>query len=412
VARRTPALIAAYALGLLSGAALTATASTGIPYERLAAFSHALSLIEARYVDERDSETLVYDAIGGLTQGLDDHSIFLEPDRYRELLEQTSGEYFGVGIEIRRSEDRVFVGRALPGSPAEDAGIELGDEIVAVDGIPIARAGGEEALARIRGERGTLVVLTLMRRGESEPRQLSVERGQVRTPSVKSRRVEDIAWIQVQRFQRRTSAEVGKALADLRKDGPLAGIVLDVRGNPGGYLSQAVELADHWIATGPIVSTIDRGPHGQRDEAHREGTDLDTPLVVLIDGDSASAAEVVAGALQDTGRATLLGYNSYGKGSVQQFFELSDGSALKLTTARYLTPAGRSIHGSGIVPDLPLGPKGADEPAFALAPLLAPLGPAPRGTEVDLELQTAIALIRQPEQTAEFLRAAYQAAVD
>jgi carboxyl-terminal processing protease len=402
VVRRAPKLIAAYALGLLSGAALTATAATGVPYERLAAFSHALSLIEARYVDERDTDTLVYDAIGGLTQGLDDHSIFLEPDRYKELLEQTSGEYFGVGIEIEHRGDKVYVGRALAGSPAEDAGIEAGDEIVAVDGVLVGKAG-EDALGGIRGERSSRVVLTLMRPGESEPRQISVVRGQVRTPSVVSRRLDDIAWIHVERFQRRTAAEVGRALAAERKAGKLAGVVLDLRGNPGGYLSQAVEVADFFIAEGPIVSTVDRGPAGQKDTAHKAGTDVDTPLAVLIDGNSASAAEIVAGALQDTGRGTLLGYNSYGKGSVQQFFELSDGSALKLTTARYLTPKGRYIHGSGIEPDLPLGPRGSRVPAIELEPLLARFGAPAPGIEGDLELQTALALLREPEPTRAFL---------
>lgn len=391
---KLPLALAAFVAGLLSGAALTAGAVTGIPFDRLEAFAHALSLIESRYVDERDADELLYDAIGGLTQGLDDHSVFLDPKRYAELLEQTSGEYFGVGIEVRVEGERVIIVRTLPRSPAEEAGVQAGDELRAIDGQPVSELGPDTALTRVRGPRGTIVVLTLAREGLDDPLDVSVERDQVRTVSVRSRLLGDVVWLKVERFQRKTGAEVQQALAEARRTlgRPPTGLIVDMRGNPGGYLSQAVAVADLWLSDGRIVSTVDRGPDATIDRAHRAGADTETPIVVLVDGGSASAAEIVAGALQDQGRALLVGETTYGKGSVQQFFELSDGSALKLTTARYYTPSGRSIHGSGIEPDLPVDSEDGPD----LAPLLAGRE-APPGAETDLALRVGYAALLDPE---------------
>ena len=389
-----------FAAGLLTGAALTATANDPIPFDRLEAFSHALSIIHARYVDERDPDELVYDAIGGLTQGLDDHSVFLAPDAYRDMLEQTSGEYYGVGVQTESRSGRVFVLAVSEASPASDAGLQVGDEIVSVDGTALTADNAAVVLARVRGPRGTLVLLGVLR-GE-ERMDLAMRRDQVRTRSVHGQLIgQGVGWLRISRFQKRTVDEVSEALAGLReaRGGPLAGLVIDLRDNPGGYLRQAVAVADLWVAGGTIVSTIDRGAASQDDRAQAAGTDGDTPLVVLINGGSASAAEILAGALQDLNRASLVGYTSYGKGSVQQFFELSDGSALKLTTARYLTPSGRSIHGSGIEPDVVLGVAGAPLDAERLAPLLE-LHPAPSDeVGADLELHAAFALLQDPEGT-------------
>ena len=247
------------------------------------------------------------------------------------------------------------------------------------------------------------MVLGIRHGGEGDVEEIPVRRDRVRTRSVDAVLHEDIGVVRVERFQRQTFEEVRRALAELegQNDAPLAGIVLDLRGNPGGYLSQAVAVADLWIADGTIVSTVDRRTQAQRDEAHVAGTDLETPIAVLVDSGSASAAEIVAGALKDHERAQLIGYQTYGKGSVQMFFDLSDGSALKLTTARYYTPAGDNIHGSGIAPHLALGERGAAEPEIELGPLLA-RHPIDEELAVDPELHVALAWLADPAGTEEF----------
>ena len=396
--RSAATLLATFLAGLLTGAAVSADA-TGEPYERLRVFAEALSLIESRYVDERTSDVLLYDAIGGLTQGLDDHSVFMDPERYREIREQTSGEYYGVGVSIDSNDGRILILQPLEGSPAEDAGLLPGDEIVAVDGVRIEEAGEDALLGKIKGRRGTVVVLTVQR-GEEEL-DFPVRRDQVRTRSVESRLADGgYGWVKLSRFQRRTADELRRAVTELREEngGPLAGLVLDLRGNPGGYLNQAVAVADLWLADGVIVTTLGRQGKEPDGKARATGTDRDLSLVVLVDGHSASAAEIVAGALQDHGRALLAGYTTYGKGSVQQFFDLPDGSALKLTTARYYTPSGRSIHGSGIEPDLPLGRRGVPDPSVEEA--LADQA-SPDWAEADVELRAALAWLRDGDAFAQ-----------
>ncbi len=407
LSRRTaPLLVATFAAGLLTGAAMSASA-TGEPFERLRVFAEALSLIESRYVDEQSSDSLLYDAIGGLTQGLDDHSIFMDPERYRETREQTSGEYFGVGISVDSREEGIHILQPMQGSPAEEAGLLTGDLIVAVDGVRIEAAGGDALLAKIKGRRGTIVVLTV-RRGEGEL-DFPVRRDQVRTHSVESRLLGDgYGWAKISRFQRRTADELRRAITELKEQnrGPLTGLVLDLRGNPGGYLNQAVAVADLWLAEGVIVTTVGRDRPEPAGRARSAGTDRDLPLVVVVDGGSASAAEIVAGALQDHGRANLVGYTTWGKGSVQQFFDLPDGSALKLTTARYYTPSGRSIHGSGIQPDLLLGERGMTDPDFDVTTVLADADALPDWVLADHELSVALAFLKEGSALAARVRAA------
>jgi carboxyl-terminal processing protease len=390
-----PGLLAGFVAGVLTGAALTAAASS-YSFDQLRVFTEALHRIDTFYVDERDPSDLLYDAIGGLTQGLDDHSVFLDPDAYRDMREQTTGEYFGVGVAVDIRDGRIFVDEPVEGSPAELAGVQPGDEIVAVDDALVAEVGTEKALALVRGDRGTVVVLTVVREGRDQPLDISVTRDRVRTRSVEYTLLPGgVGRIDIDRFQRQTYDETQRALTELEEEagGRLDGIVLDLRGNPGGYLRQAVSIADLWVEGGTIVSTIDRSDEAQKDEAHRAGTDSRTPIAVLVDGGSASAAEIVAGALQDHGRGTLIGYTTYGKGSVQQFFDLSDGSALKLTTARYYTPNHHNIHGSGITPDLALGPRGADEPGRDLGPLLDEY-PIPQELWGDPTLHVALAWLQ------------------
>ncbi len=397
--RRFAPLVAIYAAGLLSGAAVSAAAvSVQYPFERLEVFAEALSIIHARYVDERDAGALVYDAVSGLCRDLDDHSIFMNPDEYREMREETSGQYFGIGIALDLLDGRLIVQRTIEASPAEVAGILPGDEILAVDGEVVGKLGPEVALARIEGKRGSIVVLRIARDGLAESIEVAVRRDQVRTNSVESALLSpNIGWLRIERFQRRTVDEVRRALRDLQAAGPApAGLVVDLRGNPGGYLSQAVAVADIWLAEGAIVSTVDRSSGAQRDMARTLGTDTTTQLVVMVDGRTASAAEIVAGALQDRGRAQVVGETSYGKGSVQQFFDLSDGSALKLTTARYYTPSGASIQGVGVRPDVVLGDHVFEQLALDLEALMRSMPGAPSWAGDDRALQVAVLALRDP----------------
>jgi carboxyl-terminal processing protease len=387
-----------YLAGFVTGAAISAAAvSVSYPFERLEVFAEALSIIHSRYVDERNGDELVYDAIRGLTRGLDDHSIFMDPEAYREMKEETSGQYFGIGVALDVRDGRHFVLRTIEGSPAEEAGIQAGDEIVAVDGEELASLSEEVALARIKGKRGSKVVLTILREGSQSPLVVAVRRDQVRTRSVQAARVDDtIGWLRIERFQRRTVDEVRRELRSLAGSGPpLEALVVDVRNNPGGYLSQAVAVADLWLGDGVIVSTLERGEGAQRDSARGLGTDRETKLVVLIDGRTASAAEIVAGALQDRGRAQVVGSTSYGKGSVQQFFDLSDGSALKLTTARYYTPSGGSIQGSGVRPDIALDRELSASGQAALDELLLRGSTDPAWVKEDAPLQLAVLALRE-----------------
>jgi carboxyl-terminal processing protease len=401
--RRFSSLVAVYVAGLISGAAISVGAvSVTYPFERLEVFAEALSIIHSRYVDERDADQLVYDAIGGLTQGLDDHSIFMGPDEYREMKEQTSGQYFGIGIAVEPRQGRLFVLRLIEGSPAKEVGILVGDEILAVDGKTLVELGPDVALARITGRRGSQVVLLFSREGLAGSIEFAVLRDQVRTSSVESAWLGDgIAWLRVERFQRRTVDEVRRELRGLAtNEVPLRGLVVDLRNNPGGYLSQAVAVADLWLADGSIVSTIDRTEGTQRDMAREPGSDRVTQLVVLIDGRTASAAEIVAGALQDRGRAQVIGSTSYGKGSVQQFFDLSDGSALKLTTARYYTPSGESIQGAGVRPDIALDGELSAEARSSLDALLLHGAGDPRWVKEDTPLQLGVLALRDAEAVA------------
>ena len=403
--RRFVPMAAIYAAGLVSGAALSAAAvSTQYPFERLEVFAEALSTIHARYVDERDADELLYDAVSGLCRNLDNHSIFMDPEAYREMKEETSGQYFGIGVALDLRDGHLVVLRTIEGSPAEEAGILAGDEILAVDGEVVALLSLELALARIEGKRGSQVQLRLAREGVAVPLELVVRRDQVRTNSVESARIDSgIGWLKVERFQRRTVDEVRRGLRELRASSPaLAGLVLDLRGNPGGYLSQAVSVADIWLEQGPIVSTLDRVEGTQRDMARTVGTDNDTALVVLIDKGTASAAEIVAGALQDRDRAKVVGQSSYGKGSVQQFFELSDGSALKLTTARYYTPSGRSIQGVGVRPDIVVDDQLPTQDSSALDGLLGSASSDPPWVRNDRALHLAVLALRDSEGVQEW----------
>jgi len=339
----------------------------GDRYRTLDAFAQALSYVANNYVDPVEERKLLYDATRGMVSGLDPHSAFFPPRRYQRLRQDTEGEYGGVGLTLGpgivddrnpKSQPWPFVDDVIPGSPADKAGIHLDDRIVAVEGEATAANGKETRDAsaweqRLRGPSGTRVQVSVRRDGWAQPRTFSLVREQVKMPSVESLGIEPgIGYLAIRRFQEATTGDVATALGRLRGRGHLRALILDLRGNPGGLLDQAVHTADLFLESGTIVTI--RGRRGSIEEqvAHAPGTWTGFSIICLVDPQSASAAEILAGALQDHHRAVLVGLPTYGKGSVQTFFDLEDGSGLKLTTARYYTPSGRSLEGTGITPDI------------------------------------------------------------
>ena len=322
--------------------------------ESLRVFVETLDRIRSHYVEARDDQTLLEDAIEGMVQRLDPHSSYLTGDAYAALQEATEGVFGGIGVEILEEEGRLKVVAPIDGTPAARAGLRPGDWIEAVDGESTAVVGTEAALAQLRGAIGDPVTLTLRRGGEEAAFDVTLTRALIDIPSVNHRwLVPGLAYLRVVQFQTHTGEDLRDALATLREGGPLTGVVLDLRNNPGGVLQSGVAVADAFLDGGLIVETRGRGAGAdERYEAQAGDLTGGAPVVVLINEGTASASEIVAGALQDHGRALVLGQRSFGKGSVQTLMPLSESRALKITTARYYTPSGRSIQAQGIVPDL------------------------------------------------------------
>ncbi len=317
----------------------------------------ALSHIDNEYVEPVDSRPLVYAAIRSMMATLDPHSSFLTPAEFKALLETTHGEFGGVGIEVTWHNGELVVVAPLADTPAGRAGIVSGDRILEIDGEPVP-ADINQVVARLRGVSGSVVTLLLQRSGQSQPIRISLVREQIHAESVSARFVAPgVGYLRVRHFQEHTDSELHAALASLKRQGggEFTGLILDLRDNPGGLLDQAVKVADLFLERGVIVSTKGRDSASDfKFMAHQNGTEPFCPLLVLVNERTASAAEIVAGALHDQQRAVLIGVRSYGKGSVQKLIELADGSGLRLTTAHYYTPAGVSIQGHGIDPDLPV----------------------------------------------------------
>ena len=326
------------------------------PYKKLDVFSHVLSLIENNYVESIDESKLLYGAIDGMVHTLDPHSSFMDPRSYAALKQETDGEYGGVGLEVSARGDELVVVAPLDDSPASRAGFLPGDKLLEVDGVSTRGWKENDAVHALIGPPGTKVALKVGRASWPEPRTFPLIRDVVRVVSVESKLFDRrLGYVKLKNFQDRSDAYVKKALDDLRTQagGSLAGLVLDLRHNPGGLLEQAVKVADRFLIEGVIVTTKGRGgKHVEVERAHAKDTEPPYPMVLLVDGGTASASEIVAGALQDHGRAMLMGTPTFGKGSVQTVIELEDGSGLKLTIARYYTPSGRSIQERGIAPDL------------------------------------------------------------
>ncbi len=325
-------------------------------YEGLSNFTRVLDLIERNYVDNVDSEKLAISAIEGMLKTLDPYSAYLTPERYKELEIGTSGEFGGVGIEISVENDLLTVITPIEGSPAAKAGIKPGDLIIAIDGKSTQGLSVDEAVKSLRGPKGSAVKITIQSQGDKNPREVVLVRDIIYVKSVNSKLLDGrIGYIKLSQFQEKTSEELVKAIEELESGnrGELNGLILDLRNNPGGLLTQAVEVADEFIDEGLIVRVKGRVEDQSTEYyATKKDNTPDYPIIILVNKGSASASEVVAEALQDKKRAIILGTKTFGKGSVQSIIKLEDGSGLKLTTAKFYAPSGRSINQVGVIPDV------------------------------------------------------------
>ena len=324
-------------------------------YESLEAFSNILSIVKKNYVEDVETKSLVNGAINGMLSSLDPHSAYLTPELYKELQSDTQGRFGGLGIEITVKGGILTVVSPIEDTPAAKAGIKPGDQIFKIEEEFTKDMSLVDAVKKMRGARGTKINLTIKREGVPDLMDFTLVRDIIRVQSVRSRTLEPgYGYIRLAQFQERSDRDMQRALEKMAADkGGLKGLVLDLRNNPGGLLTQAVRVSDMFLDSGLIVYTEGRiEAQKQKYFAQKDGTWTDFPIVVLVNGGSASASEIVAGALQDHKRAVVLGTKTFGKGSVQTILPLDDNSALRLTTARYFTPNGRSIQATGIVPDI------------------------------------------------------------
>ena len=355
------ALFAAVIFGFIAGATTVSMvdAKSTDKYEKLSLFTKVMHLLETTYVEEVDVKKLIYGGIKGMLQELDPHSAFLDPNDYKEMKESTTGEFGGVGIEITKKENIITIISPIEDTPAWEAGLKSMDKIIKINDESTAEMDLQAAVSKMRGSPGTKVKLTILREGKQKPIDFTIIRKIIKIVSVKSMMLpDDYAYIRISTFNESTVNDLKKALTKLEKSTTkgkkMNGILLDLRNNPGGLLDQAVGVADLFLASGVIVSVQGRDKDKKIVEyAKPNNLDSETvPMVVLVNQASASAAEIVAGALQDNKRAVVIGQKTFGKGSVQTLVELDDKSAIKYTIALYYTPSGKSIQAKGIEPDV------------------------------------------------------------
>jgi carboxyl-terminal processing protease len=340
----------------LNGSSRDVEADTSDVYKNIEVFTEVLRQIEKNYVEPQDSQTLIYGAIKGMVQSLDPHSSFMTKEEHQELLIETKGSFSGVGIEITVRDNILTVVSPIEGTPAFEAGLKAGDKIIKIDDKPTNDMTLMDAVKTIRGPKGTSVKLTIGREGVDKPLEFDITRDVIPLRSVRNYFLTpDIAYVRISNFQTDTDQDLSSALEKIENGRNLKGLILDLRNNPGGLLSQAIKVSDVFLDSGLIVTTKGRNASQNMEiSAHQNEKPRNYPIIVLANGGSASASEIVAGALQDNKRALVLGTRTFGKGSVQTILPLSDGSGLRLTTAKYYTPSGKSIQSSGISPDIDL----------------------------------------------------------
>ncbi|ENT04734.1 S41 family peptidase [Brucella sp. 63/311] len=367
------ALLGASAMVMVQGAPASTAFAAGKDsdvYKELALFGDIFERVRAQYVTPPDDKKLIESAINGMLTSLDPHSSYLNPEATQDMRVQTKGEFGGLGIEVTMDNDLVKVIAPIDDTPASKAGVLSGDLITKIDGQEVRGLSLTDAVDKMRGEVGAPIELTILRKGADKPITLKINRAIIKVKAVRSRVENDVGYLRIISFTEQTSEDLKKAIKDIQEKVPadkLKGYVLDLRLNPGGLLDQAVAVSDAFLDKGEIVSTRGRDPQDvTRFDARKGDLTNGKPLIVLINGGSASASEIVAGALQDHRRATVLGTQSFGKGSVQTIIPLGENGSLRLTTALYYTPSGKSIQGKGITPDIkvdqPLPPelKGED----------------------------------------------------
>jgi len=370
-------------------------APADLPWRDAQLMAEVIERVKDEYVDAVDDHELMRHAIRGMVSGLDAHSAFLDAEEFKTLRVASEGSYSGIGIEVSYEDGLIIVVAPIEGSPADRAGLQTGDAIIAIDGIEVRSAGLEDSVRRMRGEPGTLVRVTLEREGLDEPVDHTIERALIDVHSVRQALLEPgYGYLRITQFNETTPKELVARFDELRRGsgGPLDGLVLDLRGNPGGVLEAGVEVADAFLDRGLIVAASGRSRDAR---FHMDATAGDITagarIAVLVNGGSASASEIVAGALRDHGRAVLVGRKTFGKGSVQTILPLADGEALKLTTSHYYTPSGASIDGKGIVPDVVLPQQ---DPALRSA-----TGTGARSPGDDAEIRAALEWLKTHPET-------------
>lgn len=366
-----------------------------MPVEQARLFAEVLHKVRSDYIDEVSYEELIEMAIRGMVAGLDTHSAYLDAEEYEEILISTAGSYSGVGLNVSIENNQVVVVAPFDGTPAKRAGIRSGDIIISIDDMPVVHDNLGETISRMRGKPGTRVKIVVSRADVAEPLSFDLERTHIRVASVKGSMLEPgYGYLRISQFSDNTGAELEDALRELMKEagGRLDGLILDLRDNPGGVLDSAVEVADVFLNSGLVVSANGRADDARFSMSARRGDLLHgARLAVLVNSGSASSSEIVAGALKDLNRATIVGSQTYGKGSVQTVMPLSGGRALKLTTSRYFTPSGESIHERGITPDIVV--TSDDEQSVALMSLTSDVGA--EALMKDNQVRTALATVKK-----------------
>ncbi|MDH4082663.1 MAG: S41 family peptidase [Nitrospira sp.] len=347
-----PMIALALLCGVVIGKGWERTGHASETYEELKTFSEVLNQVQKHYVEETKPKDLIQGAIRGMLGTLDPHSAYMTPEMYKEMQVETRGEFGGVGIQIGVKDNRLSVIAPIEGTPAYRAGIKAGDFITKVNEDPTKDLSLMDAVTKMRGPKGSKVNLTIQRDGAPEPLVFTLVRDTIKIESVKAKMIDNLGYVRLTQFQEATGRDLSKAIKQFR-DQKAQGTILDLRNNPGGLLTAAVDVSEQFLPSGKLV-VYTKSREGKKDEWFAKAKDQleDLPVIVLVNEGSASASEIVAGALQDWGRAVVVGTTSFGKGSVQTILALGDGSGLRLTTAKYYTPKGRSIQSTGITPDI------------------------------------------------------------